>query len=165
MANITKVPNGPLIKKKGPFKGSTLKVGGVVKKAQSGVKIDNTSTTKLKPKGTIKNKPTYKRMLSSNTTKKDSIDYKKGYDFGQKQPKNNLQDLVESPTWSAGNAEGATDKRPKKKISMKSGGMIKRADGSMSKRGLWDNIRANKGSGKKPTKQMLVQEKKIKAKK
>jgi len=46
----------------------------------------------------------------------------------------------------------------------KAGGMIKRADGSMSKRGLWDNIRANKGSGKKPTKQMLVQEKKIKAK-
>lgn len=47
---------------------------------------------------------------------------------------------------------------------LKSGGMIKRADGSSSKRGLWDNIRANKGSGKKPTKQMLVQEKKIKAK-
>jgi hypothetical protein len=46
----------------------------------------------------------------------------------------------------------------------KNGGLIKRADGSMSKRGLWDNIRANKGSGKKPTKQMLVQEKKIKAK-
>jgi len=47
---------------------------------------------------------------------------------------------------------------------LKSGGMIKRADGSYSKRGLWDNIRANKGSGKKPTKQMLIQEKKIKAK-
>jgi hypothetical protein len=42
--------------------------------------------------------------------------------------------------------------------------MIKRADGSYSKRGLWDNIRANKGSGKKPTKQMLEQEAKIKAK-
>jgi hypothetical protein len=42
--------------------------------------------------------------------------------------------------------------------------MIKRADGSMSQRGLWDNIRANKGSGKKPTKSMLSQEKKIKAK-
>jgi hypothetical protein len=47
---------------------------------------------------------------------------------------------------------------------LKAGGMIKRADGSMSKPGLWDNIRKNKGSGKKPTKQMLVQEKKIKAK-
>jgi len=47
----------------------------------------------------------------------------------------------------------------------KSGGktMLKRADGSTSQRGLWDNIRAAKGSGKKPTAQMLKQEKKIKA--
>jgi hypothetical protein len=44
------------------------------------------------------------------------------------------------------------------------GGMIKRADGSYSRRGLWDNIRANRGSGKKPTKEMLKQEKKIKGK-
>ena len=29
-------------------------------------------------------------------------------------------------------------------------------------RGLWDNIRANIGSGKAPTKEMLKQEKKIK---
>ena len=41
--------------------------------------------------------------------------------------------------------------------------MIKRADGSTSQRGLWDNIRAAKGSGKKPTAQMLKQEKKIKS--
>jgi hypothetical protein len=47
---------------------------------------------------------------------------------------------------------------------LKAGGMIKRADGSMSRRGLWDNIRANKGSGKKPTAAMLKQERKIKAK-
>jgi hypothetical protein len=40
--------------------------------------------------------------------------------------------------------------------------MIKRKDGSYSKRGLWDNIRANKGSGKEPTKEMLKQESKIK---
>ena len=46
----------------------------------------------------------------------------------------------------------------------KGGQMIKRKDGSYSQRGLWDNIRANKGSGKKPTKQMLEQERKIKAK-
>ena len=42
--------------------------------------------------------------------------------------------------------------------------MIKRADGSTSQRGLWDNIRANKGSGKKPTPKMIKQEKKIKSK-
>jgi hypothetical protein len=40
--------------------------------------------------------------------------------------------------------------------------MIKRADGSYSQRGLWDNIRANRGSGKKPTSEMLKQERKIK---
>jgi hypothetical protein len=43
--------------------------------------------------------------------------------------------------------------------------LLKRKDGSTSKRGLWDNIRENKGSGKKPTKAMLEQEKKIKSKK
>lgn len=42
--------------------------------------------------------------------------------------------------------------------------LIKRKDGSYSQRGLWDNIRANKGSGKKPTSQMLKQERKIKSK-
>ena len=47
-----------------------------------------------------------------------------------------------------------------KKASSKSD-LIKRADGSYSKRGLWDNIRENKGSGKKPTAEMLKQEKKI----
>jgi len=47
-------------------------------------------------------------------------------------------------------------------ITARNGSMIKRADGSYSQRGLWDNIRANKGSGKKPTEQMLEQEKKIK---
>ena len=40
--------------------------------------------------------------------------------------------------------------------------MIKRKDGSYSQRGLWDNIRAKKGSGKKPTKEMLEQEREIK---
>lgn len=70
--------------------------------------------------------------------------------------------------------EGAKPKPAAPKKKMKDGGklskakagkeMIKRADGSYSQRGLWDNIRAAKGSGKKPTAQMLKQEKKIKAK-
>ena len=46
----------------------------------------------------------------------------------------------------------------------KGGELIKRADGSYSRRGLYDNIRDNIGSGKKPTKQMLEQEAKIKEK-
>ena len=39
--------------------------------------------------------------------------------------------------------------------------LINRADGSRSQRGMWDNIRDAKGSGKKPTKEMLKQERKI----
>ncbi len=39
--------------------------------------------------------------------------------------------------------------------------LIKRADGTYSERGLWDNIRANRGSGKKPTDAMLEQEAEI----
>jgi len=42
--------------------------------------------------------------------------------------------------------------------------LLKRKDGSTSPKGLWDNIRENKGSGKKPTKAMLSEAKKIKAK-
>lgn len=58
-------------------------------------------------------------------------------------------------------------------LKMKKGGkvMMKRADGSTSQRGLWDNLRSkaaqNKATGAKPkapTKAMLSQEKKIKAK-
>jgi len=41
--------------------------------------------------------------------------------------------------------------------------MVKRKDGSVSQRGFWDNIRDNAGSGKKPTKAMLKQEKEINA--
>jgi hypothetical protein len=50
--------------------------------------------------------------------------------------------------------------------------MIKRADGSYSQRGLWDNLRdkaaQNKKTGakpKSPSKALLAQEKKIKSKK
>lgn len=49
--------------------------------------------------------------------------------------------------------------------------MIERKDGSKSRRGLWDNIRKKAEEnrragkkGKKPTKAMLEQERKIKAK-
>ena len=41
--------------------------------------------------------------------------------------------------------------------------MIKRKDGSYSQIGFWDRIRQNKGSGKKPTAQMLKTEKRLKS--
>ena len=280
---ITPVPNGPLIKKKGPFKGSTLKAGGTIKKAQNGtkekssknnneVKIGNKTytttrsvndTTKVKPMtnwvtnpmppsknndkhnrginslinranrgykagGVIKKaqngdttkvstlSPYMQKRAAQDLVKKknmraaDSIVQRNANakkmtreeysDFQKKNAKKSDVPRYEIPTAKderelaresnrasgpgffdslnalnpfkerAGCIYTDEDKSGVKKRNggpvkkAKAGAMIKRADGSMSKRGLWDNIRANKGSGKKPTKQMLVQEKKIKAK-
>ena len=94
-----------------------------IKKAQVGVKVDKTSTIKPKAKGTIRNKPTYSG-INSNATKKDSTEYKKGYDFGVESPKNSelYRGLSSNKAWNAGNEEGTSDKRPKKKL--KSGGSV-----------------------------------------
>jgi len=171
--NITKVPNGPLIKKKGPFKGSTLKNGGLLKKAQTGKKltVDDILGT---PEQRAENSKKVDSIISARTkelknpTTKNSNEYTNTSEFKKL--------LSESAERSNRAAKQAAESIPTKangglrknggavKKKMKAGGMIKRADGSYSKRGLWDNIRANKGSGKKPTKQMLVQEKKIKSK-
>jgi hypothetical protein len=71
--------------------------------------------------------------------------------------------LYENPKYAEGEAEDYQNyiKSGGTPAFMAKGGLIKRADGSYSKRGLWDNIRANKGSGKKPTAEMLRQERKI----
>jgi hypothetical protein len=230
---ITKVPNGPLIKKKGPFKGSTLKSGGKVKKAQGGGGMDimgmvgglmggggsggddkkqkEKEAAEAKAKavndmigGVVKNsnnlvknnrfsnnmsaksgKTIKKKAKSGSTIKKaQNSEYltKEGniYTTTKKVNTNNGPRYYQgkSPSMSFSMAQAndkarkINDSIPKKNLTLralevmnqKNGGMLKRADGSYSKRGLWDNIRANKGSGKKPTKQMLVQEKKIKAK-
>jgi hypothetical protein len=72
------------------------------------------------------------------------------------------QAIAEHGGWIDGS--NAVEFPYKSGIKFKVGGeMIKRAYGSYSRRGLWDNIRANKGSGKKPTAEMLKQERKIKA--
>ena len=101
-----------------------------IKKAQNGIVKDKTSVNKSKLKGSIKNPPTYKYADAVITpTKKDSADYKKGFDFGKNKPKNTLQGIFENPAWSVGNLEGRGDKRPLKKISLKTGGTIKAKDG------------------------------------
>jgi len=113
-------------------------------------------------------------------TKKNTSDDKvpKGYVRGEMF--GNLMTIKEFKQRQAEMTKGLEELRktnepkpaPKKKMKMggklttAKGGkqMLKRADGSTSQRGLWDNIRAAKGSGKKPTAAMLKQEKKIKAK-
>jgi hypothetical protein len=187
MANITKVPNGPLIKKKGPFKGSTLKTGGVIKKAQDGTTTPSGKTWFQMSPSERKNKQAEiktKRGREGFNKYMDSIvnsNFEKnaatrGMTVDQLRKANKKPDLTQENIGSAGKSEkssskGGAAKSPCKggicpglNTKSRNGSMIKRADGSMSKPGLWDNIRANKGSGKKPTKQMLVQEKKIKAK-
>jgi hypothetical protein len=303
MAKITKVPNGPLIKKKGPFKGSTLKSGGTIKKAINGGTTTTQTTNppmtrrdslianikeqsrlrqnlvdfrkkvgnkRLTPElirekdslnGLLSDFSTKQRMKSTGLTeqqlaKNDSVyteqerrkksveddsgqlrgigkdnqgcsgsqrasarrvrqearrknggpikkaqggkrvtrwmtdeEYKKETDSLSKNNRKIDPGFTISPKGSRKNTDPGFMKTPsdydpnkkRKRVTSedgmlqylkngnkikkaKAGAMIKRADGSMSRRGLWDNMRANKGSGKKPTKQMLVQEKKIKAK-
>ena len=48
MRGVTPVANGPLVKKKGPFKGSTLKKGGTVKKAAAKPMYKKGGTVKKK---------------------------------------------------------------------------------------------------------------------
>lgn len=212
MGNITKVPNGPLVKKKGPFKGSTLKNGGPVQKERRVIAKDNTRVAKnfnvskllRQEKDAKRLKSDVKRVTRPYTViakpdpeamfPGDSIRYYTGQRGGIGVPY--IRDVAGSKGGLIGIDTKSSDKdfakasRDKKRFrtyqdtlavkankdvmgnqknggkmkKAKSGTMIKRADGSMSRRGLWDNIRANKGSGKKPTAAMLKQEKKIKAK-
>jgi hypothetical protein len=129
------------------------KNGGPVKKAQNGVKATKDSTAYFK------NKEKSLRQLAKSEKGISNVSK-----FNKSWFENKAGEAVTSQLRQSQKGKPGYDANgfPKKKA--KSGAMIKRADGSMSRRGLWDNIRANKGSGKKPTKQMLVQERKIKAK-
>jgi len=195
---ITKVPNGPLIKKTGKFKGSTLKAGGRIKKAENGVtttaQTTEQPTVPLSPymqkradqkvKNTVRLAPfeASQQKKYANWKNSDSKNINKTYEDWQKElvkgqqgenaPLEGMRTIGKDDEGCAPSPK-ARKKRLEKEAKRKNGGpikkaksgaMLKRADGSTSKRGLWDNIRKNKGSGKKPTKQMLVQEKKIKAK-
>jgi hypothetical protein len=181
---ITPVPNGPLIKKKGPFKGSTLKAGGTIKKAQNGKTWQKMSQpekaskiNELKQKGGVERVKQYKDSVSTDAENRRNAAFEKnaatrGMTVDQLRKANKKPDIGPSNLSGMGNdkpgcsgSERASARRVRAEAKRKNGGMIKRADGSTSKRGLWDNIRANKGSGKKPTAAMLKQEKKIKAKK
>jgi len=104
-------------------------------------KMKKAQTGKDVPKGMVRSEMNPERMIPKSKSNYYNGEYSKMVESGR--PK----------------AKAPIKKAPKAK-----NGMLKRADGSYSKRGLWDNIRANKGSGKKPTAAMLKQEKKIKAK-
>jgi len=115
-----------------------------IKKAQKGAGV---------PKGYVRGEMTGKLYKESEMRKREDAFAK------ELQKQKDYNDSV-----SKASKKPKPAAAPKKKL--KAGGkvMLKRKDGSVSQRGLWDNIRAAKGSGKKPTAAMLKQEKKIKAK-
>jgi hypothetical protein len=149
-SKITPVPDGHLIKKTGKFKGSTLKSGGKIKKAKSGA-ASTTTTETSNPIGVkfFKEGKNFKAQVTKKVGDKNAT-------YEGISPNMDFAKVLANDKALINPADSLRTR--------KNGGMLKRADGSYSKRGLWDNIRANKGSGKKPTKQMLQQEKKINAK-
>lgn len=184
---ITPVPNGPLIKKTGKFKGSTLKVGGVVKKAQTGVSLEERREARRVSDSIkqVKLRPFYEKRYQEEKKPGQSYDQWQSADWERAKinAKKAPEPKGERTFFSGDNGPKAPCKGGKcsglnsssrngstiKKA--KAGEMIKRADGSMSKRGLWDNLRSKASQNKKtgvkpkaPTKAMLSQEKKIKAK-
>lgn len=123
----------------------------LVKKAQNGLsaKSDNT----------LVRKPAIKPSKEMSDAKEKVKIAKQLY---KDNPSKVFRDAVDS-------AEARLSRVPKQKSGGKT--MLKRADGSVSQRGLWDNLRnkaaQNKKTGAKPkapTKAMLTQERKIKAK-
>jgi hypothetical protein len=176
MNKITKVPNGPLIKKKGQFKGSTLKSGGVVKKSQDG--------STLSPY--MQKRAAQQLVKEKNIRARDSILNRNAAARGMTRAEVQAQQekdkrKPDAPTCDTndpnfkstkcGISKSAAKESKSDFKKKKNGGLIKRADGSYSRRGLWDNLRSkaaqNKRTGAKPkapTKAMLTQEKKIKAK-
>jgi hypothetical protein len=108
-----------------------------IKKAQTGKNV---------PKGMVESEMFPGKMIPKSKSNYENSNYTK---------------MLEAKKTPAAKPKAKVVVKPKAKNGKQ---MIKRADGSTSQRGLWDNIRANKGSGKKPTSAMLKQEKKIKAK-
>ena len=142
-----------------------------VKKAQNGVTKDSSSyynnlTKKYFDEAKqVRNAPYGGKPLKEQfeeRSKKETGLMKKGFESQD----NSLRQMRKGkPGYDANGFPIKKNKTGGKVTKAKAGKqMIKRADGSVSQRGLWDNIRAAKGSGKKPTKAMLAQEKKIKAK-
>jgi len=130
-------------------------------KAQGGYK---SRTVERNPEGThkmiTKNKTTARGEKSSTKEKRTLRGVLKGAPKKSSPALNNPFDLEVEKAISQERFKARGGKQ-----------MIKRADGSTSQRGLWDNIRAaakrNKAAGKpgkKPTAAMLKQERKIKAK-
>lgn len=137
---ITPVPNGPLIKKKGPFKGSTLKSGGVIKKAQTGANVAQREAERdkrLKTSDSLKTerrKVVWKKSYESSEAKKKGQDFDTWYKEFDEKTKKNSADAPEpkgSKTFFAG------DNGPKSPCKGGSCSGLNRNGGSIKKSSNW----------------------------
>lgn len=130
------------------------------KKMQMGAKGVVAKPDALKTKSPIKVSPAGEKLKMAEKLYKDNPS--KTYADAVERAKSNVkkENMLDKKMCGS---KGMKYAEGTKSIKFKKKEMIKRADGSYSQRGLYDNIRANKGSGKKPTPEMLKQEKKIKA--
>jgi muconolactone delta-isomerase len=152
MAKISKAQAGKSLKPGQRLTESGKVVSG--KEAKRVTALEKSMVSELTKRGPV---------WDTTTTKKSTP--KKNMKVGGKLKK--AQGGMSLPAMIKSKIEDKQAEKYKKGGTVKAKGgkqMIKRADGSYSQRGLWDNIRAAKGSGKKPTAAMLKQEKKIKAK-
>jgi muconolactone delta-isomerase len=152
MAKISKAQAGKSLKPGQRLTESGKVVSG--KEAKRVTALEKAMVSELTKRGPV---------WDTTTTKKSTP--KKNMKMGGKLKK--AQGGMSIPAMIKSKIEDKQAEKYKKGGTVKAKGgkqMIKRADGSYSQRGLWDNIRAAKGSGKKPTAAMLKQEKKIKAK-
>lgn len=133
-----------------------------IKKAQSGYK---SRTVERNPEGT-------RKMITKDKTtargEKHSVKEKRTLKGVMKGAPKKSSSALNNPMFDLEVEKAMSQERFKARGGKQ---MMKRADGSTSQRGLWDNIRAaakrNKAAGKagkKPTAAMLKQERKIKAK-
>lgn len=169
-------PGEPPVQKMGRWEGQNVgkkkppskRTGGSVKAKDGGTYRSRSRTVERNPEGThkmITKSRTTPRGESSSMKERRTL---KGVLKGA--PKRTAQRGDDGPLPM--NLELQRQRFNTESLKAKSGKqMIKRADGSYSQRGLWDNIRAaakrNKAagrSGKKPTAAMLKQERRIKAK-
>jgi hypothetical protein len=133
-----------------------------IKKAQSGYK---SRTVERNPEGT------HKMITKDKTTargEKHSVKEKRTLKGVMKGAPKKSSSALNNPMFDLEVEKAMSQERFKARGGKQ---MMKRADGSTSQRGLWDNLRSkaakNKATGAKPkapTKAMLTQERKIKAK-
>ena len=142
------VPNGPLVKKKGAFKGSTLKKGGSVKKAQDGAKKRSSSTKTVTGGGGNKDYTSmfgdmYNTVVRTNTPQGpryysgESPDYNMSQRIAQSSARRQGADSTRRSSLTPGQLEGLGERKRGGKVTKKARtGAWQRKEGKSPSGGL-----------------------------